>query len=67
MTTTSYSAGDMADAAAQGYRDGQKVAWDMVDKLASALRGMFNEYGELEYDIAALDQARAAIAEVDAL
>jgi len=29
--------------------------------LLAALQGMFNEYEELEYDIAALDAARAAI------
>lgn len=32
------------------------------DELLAALKGLFNEFGELSYDIADLDRCRAAIA-----
>lgn len=59
---TCFSAGDMADQAAKAFREAVKQR----DELLAALRGMFNEFGELDYDMTALQIARTAIANAGA-
>lgn len=62
---TCYSAGDMADNAAKGFREGFAEGSKQRDELLAALRGMFNEFGELEYDMTSLQIARTAIAHAE--
>ena len=59
---TCFSAGDMADAAAKAFQEGAESNRAATDELLAALKSMFNEYGEFDYTISMLNNARAAIA-----
>ena len=59
---TCFSAGDMADAATESFQEGAESNRAATDELLAALKSMFNEYGEFDYTISMLNNARAAIA-----
>lgn len=61
-TQTCFAAGDMADAAAKAFQEGAESNRAATDELLAALKSMFNEYGEFDYTISMLNNARAAIA-----
>ena len=61
-TQTCFAAGDMAEAQAKAFRAGAESNRAAIDELLAALKSMFNEYGEFDYTISMLNNARAAIA-----